>query len=130
VRHTRLDAIKTVEGITLLHLDHSGINPEAIAWYEFLPNGAGNGSLAKLNLIVDGSLLEIEGAEAQMLFDHVRSLPGVDLLSLPTSEEKQNALESLKAFFATAFGEYSNTLLTVTPSAKQTAEKALSVLGA
>jgi lambda repressor-like predicted transcriptional regulator len=136
-------------GITLtsttpfINLGLSGINPAAVAWYEFQPvrtlvhetNGVVDGELAVSDnplltvILLNGAALEIDGDEAQTLF---AALQQAGTSILPLSAEKQNALDSLKAFFATAFADgYTRAgHLAVTPEAKATAEQALSVLGA
>lgn len=117
---------------TFLNLQLSGINPAAVAWYEFLP--ASDDTDAKLNVILtSGEALSFEGDGAQCLFD---SLQSAGSAILPLSEEKQNALDSLRAFFVGAFNSCpvpdANNRMSwiVTNDAKTIAEQALSVLSA
>lgn len=129
--------------VTFYNLALSGINPAAVAWYRFTPQGErvlyyqkvdgqehpvkASDAVALLEIqTVSGAELQIEGDEAQELFDRLRNT------SSHLSEEKQNAIESLRAFFAAAFtpfvgvpGSYGTS-----GEAIRTAEEALSILGA
>lgn len=131
----QLSVIRLSEGIkTLLNLKLSGVNPDAVAHYEFVPqdetsffgDAKVDGPAIKLDMI-DSTTIVYAGYEAQQLFDYFQ-FNGKNLSSL--FADKQNALDSLKAFFATAFVSNGGLLLQVTSHAKQTAEQALSVLSA
>ena len=112
-----------------INLEFQGINPATVAYYT--ANFAANELTC---FLINGDEITLHGDVAQRFFEHFQQLGSS--LPLPLSDEKQNALESLRAFFAGAFnrthvcGTDMKQAWIVTDSAKAIAEQALSVLGA
>ena len=85
------------------NLNLLGVNPAAVAYYEFNPDRTikADGDISEspyIKLVLSqGDMLEIEGDEAQALYEQFQQ-SGSSTSSLSKENEKQNAVELIRTF--------------------------------